>query len=149
MSNSCKTTFHSRMLTSAWANTCRPAASILLSLRFKTLSVLFRLSTCAMYDTPPYNNDRKAQLIGLVNNLLQLTLISFPLISSVTNGPSFSGSVLAANEGCSGGTGKSRDVSVISGVPARIVSPCSRENRASPFETPPLFTAEVFGRLSG
>jgi hypothetical protein len=87
------------MLTSAWANTCRPAASILLSLKFKTLSVLFRLSTCAMYDTPPYNRVRKARLIGLVQGLLQLTLISFPLMSRVTNGPSFSGSALAANEG--------------------------------------------------
>jgi hypothetical protein len=102
-----------------------------------------------MYDTPPYNNDGKAQLIGLVNNLLQLTLISLPLMSRVTNGPSFSGSVPVANEGCSGGTGKSRDVSVISGVPARIDSPFSRENKASPFETPPLLMAEVVGRLSG
>lgn len=41
------------MLTSACASVCRPAASILLSPRFSTLSVLFRFKTCAMYDTPP------------------------------------------------------------------------------------------------
>lgn len=73
-------------LTNASARAVRPGGSILLSLRFNTLSVRLRFSTWAMYVTPFYLVSTRLSVFGF-RYPEQLTLISFPLRSSVNNRP--------------------------------------------------------------